>query len=265
MDHKTVEEYVLSMPNSCLEYPFGKDVAVYKVDDKMFALANTFKSRFSRKVNIRFIGIWDTVVAMGGLIHYYKSFPYSSTLGIAKTVRHALAVDEHRKHFDYYKVSDKHKDCEEVFFAGVHSDVGGSYPVEGLSKLALEWMLGEASNQGLLLSKTKVDYYVYGINSNYQKPDFTKPIHNSMDLINWLSDFIPRLRYKKGSWPNDIKVDFRLWPRRIIDNDALIHASVYQKIEADYLIPKYAPKNIDLINNNYTKITNKAIAYHSIP
>jgi predicted DNA-binding protein (MmcQ/YjbR family) len=38
MDHKTVEEYILSMPNAALEYPFGKEVAVYKTSDKMFAL-----------------------------------------------------------------------------------------------------------------------------------------------------------------------------------------------------------------------------------
>ncbi len=38
MDHKTVEEYVLSMPNAVLDYPFGEGVAVYKVNDKMFAL-----------------------------------------------------------------------------------------------------------------------------------------------------------------------------------------------------------------------------------
>ncbi len=44
MDHKVLEEYVLSMPNSWLDYPFGKDVAVYKVghketgEGKMFAL-----------------------------------------------------------------------------------------------------------------------------------------------------------------------------------------------------------------------------------
>ena len=38
MDHKTVEEYVLSMPNAVLDYPFGEDVAVYKTKDKMFAL-----------------------------------------------------------------------------------------------------------------------------------------------------------------------------------------------------------------------------------
>jgi predicted DNA-binding protein (MmcQ/YjbR family) len=38
MNHKTVEDYVLSMPDAVLDYPFGKEVAVYKVADKMFAL-----------------------------------------------------------------------------------------------------------------------------------------------------------------------------------------------------------------------------------
>lgn len=42
MKHKQVEEYVLSMPNAKLDYPFGQEVAVYKVpvkgEDKMFAL-----------------------------------------------------------------------------------------------------------------------------------------------------------------------------------------------------------------------------------
>lgn len=38
IEHKEVEEYILSMPGAVLDYPFGKDVAVYKVNDKMFAL-----------------------------------------------------------------------------------------------------------------------------------------------------------------------------------------------------------------------------------
>ena len=42
MDHKTVEDYILTMPNSWLDYPFGEGVAVYKVGPKerasMFAL-----------------------------------------------------------------------------------------------------------------------------------------------------------------------------------------------------------------------------------
>lgn len=38
MTHKKVEKYILSMPSAKLDYPFGKDVAVYKFKDKMFAL-----------------------------------------------------------------------------------------------------------------------------------------------------------------------------------------------------------------------------------
>ncbi|HZL08198.1 MAG TPA: MmcQ/YjbR family DNA-binding protein [Candidatus Dormibacteraeota bacterium] len=43
MDHKTVESYLLSMPNARLDYPFGEDVAVYKTGDKMFALISEGK------------------------------------------------------------------------------------------------------------------------------------------------------------------------------------------------------------------------------
>jgi predicted DNA-binding protein (MmcQ/YjbR family) len=39
-DHKELETYLLSMPNARLDYPFGEGVAVYKADDKMFALVS---------------------------------------------------------------------------------------------------------------------------------------------------------------------------------------------------------------------------------
>src|SRR5258708_36086209 len=38
LTHKQVEEYILSMPNSKLDYPFDDKTAVYKVKDKMFAI-----------------------------------------------------------------------------------------------------------------------------------------------------------------------------------------------------------------------------------
>ncbi|HEY1064012.1 MAG TPA: MmcQ/YjbR family DNA-binding protein [Candidatus Saccharimonadales bacterium] len=44
MDHKTVEDYILSMPNAVLDYPFGEGVAVYKVNDKLFALIQEGKT-----------------------------------------------------------------------------------------------------------------------------------------------------------------------------------------------------------------------------
>ncbi len=50
MTHKEIEEYILSLPNSFLDYPFGEGVAVYKVGDaaaasegKMFALVSEGK------------------------------------------------------------------------------------------------------------------------------------------------------------------------------------------------------------------------------
>lgn len=38
LTHKELEEYILSMPNARLEYPFGEDAAVYKVGEKIFAI-----------------------------------------------------------------------------------------------------------------------------------------------------------------------------------------------------------------------------------
>ena len=43
MTHKQVEKYLLSMPGAGLDYPFGEEVAVYKVKDKMFALVTEKK------------------------------------------------------------------------------------------------------------------------------------------------------------------------------------------------------------------------------
>lgn len=59
MDHKTVEEYILSMPNARLDYPFGEGVAVYKVGDKMFALIQEGKSpvRLSLKCDPALSGV----------------------------------------------------------------------------------------------------------------------------------------------------------------------------------------------------------------
>jgi predicted DNA-binding protein (MmcQ/YjbR family) len=43
MTHKQVEEYLLSMPDAKLDYPFGENTAVYKIKDKMFALVREKK------------------------------------------------------------------------------------------------------------------------------------------------------------------------------------------------------------------------------
>lgn len=224
---------------------------------ELFKMANSFRVRFSRTIKIHFIGVWDTVVAAGGILNMYKSFPYSKNLRNATVVRHAIAIDERRKHYDFYPAHEGHPNLKEVFFAGVHSDVGGSYPEEGLSKIALEWMLGEASNNGLLLDNYRVNKYVYGAyKSGYQKPDYTKNIHNSCTLKFKIADLIPRWRFQEKSWFFQMKFDWRLWPKRKINDNALIHESVFKKMEKT----NYKPTNINP-DWNYSVEKNSDIKY----
>ena len=74
--------------------------------------------------------------------------------------RHAVAIDEHRAFFRtnlWVPIANPDeagpKDLKQVWFPGVHCDVGGGYPEpeSGLSKIALQWMIEEARRAGLLL------------------------------------------------------------------------------------------------------------------
>jgi uncharacterized protein (DUF2235 family) len=218
---------------------------VYSKGDKIFETANAFKKRFSRDTSIEFIGVWDTVVSMGGLINFHKSYPYSRQLNIARVVRHAVAIDERRKHFDYSAINKSHLDLKEVFFAGVHSDIGGGYPEEGLSKICFEWMLMESKKNGLIVD----DNNVKGVFQN-QPPDVRGVVHNSLDLKFKIFDFIPRPRFNKEGKYIKWVLDFRIWPLRKIEEGSLIHSSVFDKIKAGEYHPKNIPQNYEIIAPN---------------
>ncbi|GLX80034.1 hypothetical protein tinsulaeT_33740 [Thalassotalea insulae] len=110
--------------------------------------------------NIHFIGVWDTVGALGlpfsifGLIKDKHLF-YDRSLGSnMKTVRHALSLDELRDDFEPTIWQPRpNVDLAQVWFAGVHSDVGGSYKPDSngqlLSEIPLQWLMTEAENSGL--------------------------------------------------------------------------------------------------------------------
>ncbi len=65
--------------------------------------------------------------------------------------RHAVALDEKRASFAPTLWSDVKSttDMKQIWFPGVHSDVGGGYLETGLSDGALFWMVTEAGNCGL--------------------------------------------------------------------------------------------------------------------
>jgi hypothetical protein len=93
------------------------------------------------------------------------------------------------------------QDIEQVWFGGVHSDVGGSYEEKesGLSKIALEWMLVEAMKAGLIVQPTKVSVILTGAPilppvpglPHYAKPDENSCLHTSLHGLWWVFELLP--------------------------------------------------------------------------
>jgi uncharacterized protein (DUF2235 family) len=128
-----------------------------------FYIAKGFKSTFSVDCKPHFAGLWDTVSSVGWFLDLSglkkSSMPYTARLDHVDVVRHAVSLDERRSFFRQNLVDetqcpgDPLRDLKQVWFAGVHSDVGGSYPEAeaGLANTALRWMLKEAETAGLKL------------------------------------------------------------------------------------------------------------------
>lgn len=121
--------------------------------------AETFRSKFSREIDIHFIGVWDTVGALGIPIQGLRWLTRGKHLfhdvelsGSVKNGFHAISIDEKREAFIpsiWDSVKKNGQVVEQVWFAGVHSDVGGGYSRSGLSDLAYDWMKEKAEGCGL--------------------------------------------------------------------------------------------------------------------
>lgn len=120
-------------------------------------------------IKIDFLGVWDTVMALGSRFLAEKS---TSTLERsfhvdekpAKCVKHArqaLAVDEKRYDFrpEIWLGSQDNQTLEQRWFAGVHANIGGGYIHDGLANIAFLWLFQEAGKLGLATDKKFTDHY----------------------------------------------------------------------------------------------------------
>ncbi|KRR12148.1 hypothetical protein CQ12_23215 [Bradyrhizobium jicamae] len=149
--------------------------------------AETFKSRFQvewvfRKLrnlfvsakhdknerpvdHVAFLGLWDTVAAYGlpidemtrGVSRYLwpLELPDRQLHPLVRKACHALSLDDERTTFhpllwDESPETDPNR-ITQVWFAGVHSNVGGGYPDDSLAHVSLTWILSEARRRGLTL------------------------------------------------------------------------------------------------------------------
>jgi uncharacterized protein (DUF2235 family) len=129
--------------------------------------ATSFRSHYSREVKIKFVGVWDTVGALGIPLEFveklnaqFYQFHDTRLSSIVENACQAIALDEHRGDYDICLWSPSEQPdqpLEQRWFCGAHCDVGGGYPDRSLSDLALRWMEDKAAALGLALTRTAAD------------------------------------------------------------------------------------------------------------
>lgn len=125
-----------------------------------FNLEERWILKYSRPIDVEFIGVWDTV---GALRKSEIQFLNTGVRVSNKFAFQALAIDEHRKRFaptlwtkDTPKVVDPEappprtlSQVEQRWFTGAHANVGGGYANDLLAQLPLKWIMDKATLHGL--------------------------------------------------------------------------------------------------------------------
>lgn len=135
----------------------------------------SFRKTYSIEVEtqIKFMGVWDTVGALGLPLPWFNwwnrkyQFHDVKLSSHVEYAYHALAIDEQRRIFapSLWELSEENMGnskqvCEQVWFPGVHGNIGGGYVDCGLSNIALKWMIDKAKKTGLAFDETYVENLV---------------------------------------------------------------------------------------------------------
>ena len=162
---------------------------------------------------IRFIGVWDTVAAYGGPVAEVTeaidswvirlSMPNYKLADSVRCARHALSIDDERDAFHPLLWDELHEEellakpapertpwmvqerLEQVWFTGMHADVGGGYPDESLSYVSFLWMMEEAEYAGLRPVPTMLERF-------HALASSAGPIHNSRSGLGSYYRYQPR-------------------------------------------------------------------------
>ncbi len=230
---------------------------------KIYSDINKFYDILDPKLApIQFLGLWDTVSSMlrfepskYSMIRYGHHPAVANNCSVAK-VRHALAIDEKRSMFrnnmwaePQTSYSSRFKsgkgvaqDVKQMWFAGYHSDVGGSATEDeaGLSKITLKWMLDELcdadGNCALEVRDSRYDAIVLGrsrgnAKKKYSEPDYRAPVHDSMKIAWRILEYFPKLATRRTWAKHDGRLPwyFPMSEPRVIPKDALIHPTALER------------------------------------
>ena len=224
----------------------------------------------ARRIPIKFMGVWDTVSSVivprpdRLYIPSTQELPYTKTNSFVEVFRQAIAIDEQRCMFRINRWTEPQnfkpnpfdpregvtQNTKQVWFSGVHCDVGGGYSENesGAAKYPLQWMVDEAVEYGLQINRSMYNHLVLGHprkggTREYVGPNFTAKLHDSMTWGWRLLEWIPK-RTTLRDWPKRWSLFGLYLPRcepRRIDSGARIHHSVFARVDVD---ATYRPVNL---------------------
>jgi len=207
-----------------------------------------FSNDQGRHFPIHFLGVWDTVSSVGWVLNPEK-FPYTARNPGLQIVRHAVSLDERRWFFRQNLMKRAgQQELVEVWFPGVHCDVGGGYNAlysdnpkaySQLWRLSFEWILTEAEKAGLILDEQRLQKILESPAPPWIS-SWRDSKHESLTGLWWLTEYC-----LKHVWNSDLKK--REWHigagrSRLVPNGALIHSSILNRMRDKSL--NYVPPNL---------------------
>ena len=166
-----------------------------------WALCEAYRETFARAIPhqsdrrfpVYFVGVWDTVSSVGW-VWDPKAYPFTARNAGIVSIRHAISIDERRCFFrqNSFTALDG-QDLSELWFPGVHCDVG--YPEDdgGLWREPFRWIRDEAVAKGLCLDAARDDQ-VWTRRPPMPKP-WLEPKHESLRGLWWIAEYFPKLVY----------------------------------------------------------------------
>ncbi|MET3359345.1 MULTISPECIES: DUF2235 domain-containing protein [Bradyrhizobium] len=225
----------------------------------------------TRWPTIHFIGVWDTVASVivpradRLFLPSLEELAFTLRNPSVKIFRQAIAIDERRCMFRLKKWDDSQEfvrdrfaqvvrtepqDSLQVWFAGVHADIGGGYPEaeSALSKYPLLWMIEEAAKCGLNFDPQIVSQLAWGMPApgnpfKHSAPDIAGIAHDSMTSAWRVIEYIPKSAVYR-EWPERRSLLGFYVPDcepRVIPEGAILHESAIRRMNE---LPSYRPVNV---------------------
>ncbi len=202
-----------------------------------------FRDLFAREITsgdtkpslpITFLGAWDSVLV--ALLYAPRTFQFTAQNPGIASIRHAVSIDERRSAFtpQLFAESGANADVNQVWFPGVHADVGGGYREGTAWRDSLKWMITEAQKAGLQFDDARLAEVLQPSSSDLS-PD---SLHESLQGMWWPYEFYPQMRW---SAPRPrLSPTLGLGRSRFIPPRALIHKSALERIRRT----EYSPPNL---------------------